>query len=447
MRVSTSPGRLAVWTSAPVQARRAAVSGFVGSSLEYYDFFIYGAAAALVFGTVFFPSASTGTLLAIGTLGVAYVARPLGAVVWGHIGDRYGRRLALILTIVLMGVSTFLIGCLPSFEQAGTLAPALLVVLRLLQGISAGGESPGSASLAIEHAPERNRGFFASFTTAGIMFGTVLSSLVFIPIAALPEEDLMSWGWRIPFWISAVVTVVALWLRRALEETEAFTEIQDRGERAKTPLLELFRSHRGTLIRIICFATFCMINTVVNVFGLSYGVRVGGLSSGTMLTVITAANLLAVFTTPIFGLLADHIGRRRVIICGLVGAAATSFVFFAALRNGLVPLVFLSGLLLIGVFYALPNSAGPAYFTEQFPAQVRYSGMSLGLMTGLLVAGFTPAIAEMFGPDTAWIAAGTLCAAFATLAAVAVWLGPETARVSTADLGAGAPTAGTRRRL
>ncbi|MCE0764092.1 MHS family MFS transporter [Pseudonocardia kujensis] len=419
------------------QARKTAISGFIGSALEYYDFFVYGSAAALVFGDLFFPTGETSVLLSIATLGLAYLARPAGAIFWGHVGDKYGRKRALVATIGLMGTVTFLIGCLPTYDQVGILAPIILVLLRLLQGISAGGESPGSASLTIEHAPEDRRGFFASFTMGGIMLGTVLSSLVFLPVASLPDEDLHSWGWRVPFWASAVVTVVALFVRRTLEESEVFEETRAAAGESpeEAPLTEIARSHIRPVVRSILFATFCMINTMVNVFGLSYGIATGGISRASMITTITLANLLAVLTTPLYGHLSDRLGRRPVIVVGLLGAAIMSFAFFYALEQGSASGALLTGIVLIGIFYSAPNSVGPSYFPEQFPARVRYSGMSIGLMTGLVVAGFTPAIAESFEPNTSWLVAASLCASFAAISGIAVWLGPETSRLPTRQLG------------
>ena len=416
-------------------ARRAAQSAFLGSTLEYYDFFIYGAAAALVFGPVFFPAdhPTTSALLSIATLGAAYVARPVGAVLWGHLGDRIGRRSALLGCLLLMGVATFLIGCLPTYEQVGVAAPILLVSLRLLQGLSAGGEAPGSSSLTLEHAPDGFRGFYSSFTISGIMFGIVLSGVVFIPVASLPDEQLYSWGWRIPFLLSIAVTFVAYLLRRTLDETSVFKELKTEDATAEVPLVTLLRDHWRKVVVVSLMALFPMVTTVVSVYGLAHGVA-SGFPRTTVLWAVIAGTTLAVVLQPAFALLSDRLGRKPVFIVGTVGGGLLGFQYFDALEAGSTSALFIWTILMLGTFYAAASGVYPAFFAEQFPAHVRYSGLAVSVMLGLLAAGFTPALIQGTAGGSASVAA-TWVLAFQLIAAAAACFSRETSSVPTSQLG------------
>ncbi|QIZ37188.1 MFS transporter [Saccharopolyspora sp. ASAGF58] len=429
------PNALAAQT--PRKVRHAAVSGFFGSALEYYDFIIYGSAAALVFNKIFFPdTGATGLLLSIASFGVAYIARPFGAVLWGHLGDKLGRRLALVLTIGLMGVATFAIGLLPSYSTIGVAAPSLLVLLRLLQGLSAGGESPGSTSLTVEHAPDNRRAFYASFSMSGMQLGMAMGSLVFLPIAALPEEHMLTWGWRLPFLLSGILTLVAYLLRRKLEEPEVFTEMLHRDEHASLPIATLLREHWATTLRVALCSGINVVGTIFNVFALAYATGAAGLSRPVMLTVVSLGNLGAAAMAPVVGRLSDRIGRKPVFVLGALGSSLSLFVLFSAIDAGNITLVFIAGLTAMSVFYIMPIGVGAAYYPEQFPARVRYTGMAVGLMLGLLGAGFAPTLAQAISVGTSsWRPSVWICVGIAVLASIAALTGRETHRITTAQLG------------
>ena len=244
---------------------RAALASFMGSAVEYYDFFLFGTAAALIFPKVFFPSGDDASqVLSFATFGVAYVARPVGAFVLGHFGDRIGRRNVLMFTLVLMGVSTFAIGCLPTYAAVGWLAPALLVLCRLLQGFSAAGEQAGASSLTLEHAPDHRRAYFTSWTLTGTQGGLILASLVMIPFVSLPDDAELSWGWRVPFWLSAIVVVVAYFIRRRLHETPEFDEAKATGAIARMPLKPLLQNHWKDVLRVFFCAFIAAVSTVID---------------------------------------------------------------------------------------------------------------------------------------------------------------------------------------
>src|SRR5215472_10390699 len=258
------------------QSRIAAASGWIGSALEYYDFFIYATAASLVFPQIFFPSQNptVAIIASLATYRVGYVARPLGAFVLGHWGDTHGRKNVLLLCMFLMGFSTMAVGLLPTYQQVGILAPALLVVLRLIQGFAVAGEISGASSMILEHAPFGRRGFFASFTLQGVQAGQILAAAVFLPLAALmPDEAFNSWGWRIPFLLSLVVIVAGYIIRRKVDETPAFAEENKRGDRSKAPIVEAIRVSWKDMLRVVCMALMNVIPVVATIFGAAYAVQ------------------------------------------------------------------------------------------------------------------------------------------------------------------------------
>lgn len=419
--------------------RRAALASFVGSALEYYDFFIYGTAAALVFNKIFFTDSSPaiGTLLALATFGVGYVARPIGAFILGHFGDRYGRKNILIFTLTLMGTATFLVGCLPTYDQIGVWAPILLVVLRLLQGFSASGEQAGANSLTLEHAPAHRRAFFTSFTLSGTQAGLILASSVWIPLTALPEDQLLSWGWRIPFFLGILVTIVGYLVRRTLDETPAFTEEQEQNKVAKLPLATLFRHHWADVLKVALTSIVSTVSTMFGVFALAFAVNTAGVPRPVMLWLAVAAACVALFAITGWALLADRIGRKKVFIFGTLGSGILMFPFLASVSSGNVLLIFLFGILMSGIVYHAENGVWPAMFGEQFPTQVRLSGTAIGTQIGFAIAGFMPSVAAgLTGPEgDQWIPAAVLTLALCVLSAAAACTMRETYRTPMHGLG------------
>jgi MFS family permease len=420
--------------------RKAALASFVGSALEYYDFFIYGAAAGLVFPKVFFPDSdpSTATLLSLATFGVAYVARPIGAVVIGHFGDKLGRKKMLVLTLLMMGVSTFAIGLIPSYASIGVTAPVLLVLLRILQGLSAAGEQSGANSMTLEHAPDRRRGFFTSFTLEGTQAGLILANLVFLAVATLPEDQLLSWGWRIPFFLSALVVAVGYWVRRSLPETPEFEKAERTDEVAKLPVAVLFRDHWASVLRVVLCALVSVVSTIIGTWSLAQGTSDEiGMERTTLLWMVILANVVALASLPLWAKLSDRIGRRPVFVFGALGSAVLAFPFLWALQHANVGLVFLFGVLLSGVTYSAANGIWPSFYGEMFDTKVRYSGTAIGTQVGFALGGFSPTIAAAIvgkGPD-GWLPVALLVAGAATVAGLCALTARETAHVPTAQLG------------
>jgi MFS family permease len=418
--------------------KKAAIAAWVGSVLEYYDFFIYGTAAALVFGKVFFPESdpATGTLLALATYGVGYVARPVGAFFMGHIGDKYGRKRVLLLTVSLMGTATFLVGCLPTYDSIGVWAPVLLVALRLLQGLSASGEQSGANSLSLEHAPENRRGFFTSFTLSGTQAGLIIATAVFLPIGTLPEEQLLSWGWRVPFWLSAIVVVVGLLIRRRLEEPPAFREEAANARAARVPTAVLFRDHWQGVLRVALAAIASTVSTIFGVYALAFAVDDKGLDQTTMLWVAIVTNVVALAAIPAWAILSDRIGRKPVFIFGAIGSGALMFAYLAAIENGSYPLIFLAAVLMSGVVYSAMNGIQPSLYGEMFPTRVRLSGMAIGTQIGFAIGGFAPTAAAAIAGDgpQGWVPVAVYVLGSSLIAAIAVATTRETAKLPLATI-------------
>ncbi|MBV8922399.1 MFS transporter [Bradyrhizobium sp.] len=419
--------------------KRAAVVSFVGSMLEYYDFFIYGTAAALIFPKVFFVNVdpSTATLLALLSFGIGYIARPVGAVILGHFGDRIGRKTVLLVTLVLMGGATLAIAFLPDAKAIGSAAPIILTLLRLLQGLSAAGEQSGANSLTLEHSANSNRAFFTSWTLSGTQAGAILATVVFIPVSNLPEDQLMSWGWRIPFLLSALVLLVAYLVRRTMPETPVFTEIKDKAQVARFPVLALLRDYWPDVLRVIVCALIATVSTMTAVFALGYATSKFGVARPTMLWAGVLGNVTALVTQPLWAILADRIGRKPVFIGGVLGCAVLVFPYFMAVTTGNTLAILAAAMILSGIIYAAPNAIWPSFYAEMFEARVRYSGTAIGTQLGFLAAGFTPVISQSLvreGP-TGWIPVAIFVACCCVISAAAAATARETHTVDMADLG------------
>ncbi|MFI9024606.1 MFS transporter [Streptomyces sp. NPDC053560] len=424
----------------PARPRKAAVAAWIGSALEYYDFFIYGSAAALVFPKVFFDPSdpATATLISLATFGVAYAARPIGALFLGHYGDRLGRRKIMVFTLMLMGLSTFLIGCLPTYAQVGTAAPVLLVLMRILQGLSAAGEQASANSMTLEHAPADRRGYYTSFALNGTQAGQILATLIFIPVAALPDEQLYTWGWRVPFLLSVAVTVAGYVIRRKLSETPVFEQAAAEDAVARLPLADLLRHHWADVLRVIAAALIATVSTIFSVWALAFATGDAvGLDKSAMLWVGALANVVALAAIPLWAKLSDRIGRKPVFLIGSLGSAVLIFVYLWAITTGSYPLVFATGILFFGVVYSAANGIWPSFYGEMFPTRVRLSGMAIGTQIGFAVAGFAVSIAERIagpGGDN-WLGVAAFTAGTCVICSLAVLTGRETYRVPTLLLG------------
>ncbi|MDO4239635.1 MFS transporter [Micrococcus sp.] len=410
----------------PREERKVLAGTLVGTTIEWYDFFIYAQAAALVLGPLFFaPMGEGGAQIASwASLGISFLVRPLGAIVAGHMGDRFGRKIVLAITLIGMGAATVLIGLLPTYAQIGIAAPILLVLLRLVQGFSAGGEWGGAALLAVEHAPRGKRGLFGSAPQIGVPLGMIVATAVlFLVRANMTDEQFLAWGWRIPFLISFVLIIVGTIIRKAVEESPVFKEMQQLKKDETAPLGELFRNHTKTVVlAALIFAANNAIGYLVIAWFAKYGGPKGlGLSASEVLT----ASLVGGFGWFIFtlfgGWISDRIGRRLTFQIGYVILILWSVPMFLMMNTASLPL-FAAALFILTI--GLGPSYGPqsAMYAEMFPAKVRFSGVSIGYAIGAIIGGaFAPLIADLLLPrGWAWVAGYMILISLVSLAAVSM---------------------------
>jgi len=409
--------------------RQVAGASFIGTAIEWYDFFLYGTAAALIFGELFFPefSSTAGTLAAFSTYAVGFAARPLGGLVFGHYGDRIGRKAMLVLTLLIMGIATALIGVLPTFETIGVWAPILLVVLRFFQGIGVGGEWGGAVLMAVEHAPEGRRGFYGSWPQMGVPAGLLTGNLAFLASTAwLPE----AWGWRVPFLFSLVLVGVGLFIRLRIMESPLFLQVKETHTEAPMPIMDVVRTYPKNVLlamgmRIAENGTFY----VLTVFVLTYVVEVLKLEQSTGLIGVLIAAAIGLFTIPFFGALSDRVGRRPLYLLGSGFSLLFAFPFFWLLNTGVEPLIWLAIILGVNIGHDAMYGPQAAFFSELFGTRVRYSGASLGYqLASVLAGGFAPLISLALLTAYGYTAVALYMTIMALITVISVLLVTETFR-------------------
>lgn len=418
---------------------RVNVASLVGSTIEWYDYFLYGTAAALVFNKLYFPgfSPTAGTLAAFATFAVGFIARPVGAIFFGHFGDRVGRKRTLVATLLIAGLGTFAIGLLPTYDTLGVLAPILLVVLRVTQGFGLGGEWAGSVLLSVEHAPSGRRGFYGSLPQAGVPVGLLLGTTAFAVAGVLPEEQFLSWGWRVPFLLSISMVGVGLFIRLKVTESPAFAEVKGSSDTPRIPIALVLRTNlKGIVIAAGTRLGTDVVFYTVSVFSLTYLTDHLGMSNAVGLTAVIIAAGLGMFTVPAFGALSDRLGRRPVLIAGALFMAAWTFPFFALLDTKSPVLVTVAIVVAMNVGWPATYATSGAFCAELFETRVRYSGASLGFqLSGILGGSLAPLISVALlasSGGSPWSIA-VYVAAMCLVSLVAVGLAKETSRIDLAE--------------
>ncbi|MEB2493894.1 MFS transporter [Peribacillus frigoritolerans] len=374
------------------QMRRILIASLVGSSIEWFDYFLYGTVSALVFNQLFFVNEdpTIGLLLSYASFALAFFIRPFGGVIFSHIGDRIGRKKTLVLTLSLMGVATFGMGLLPTYQAVGIWAPILLITLRLVQGLGIGGEWGGALLLAVEYAPAEKRGLFGAIPQMGVTIGMLLGTVALSIMTMLPENAFMTWGWRIPFIFSALLVFFGLWIRKGIDETPSFKKVKESGEVPKLPIVETLKNYwREVLIavgaKVVETAPFYIFSTFV----VSYATANLGFSRTATLTAVMIATILTTILIPIMGNLSDKIGRKKLFIGGTIGMALFAFPYFWLLQQKSVLLLIVATVIGLGVIWAPITAVLGTMFSEIFDAKIRYTGITLGYQIGAALAGGT----------------------------------------------------------
>lgn len=437
-------------TKDPREVRRVVAASLIGATIEWYDFFLYGVVAGIVFNKLYFPADDplVATMLAYGTFAVGFISRPLGGVIFGHFGDKLGRKSMLVMTLMIMGLATVLIGLVPTFEQIGIWAPVLLLVLRVAQGIGLGGEWGGAVLMAFEYAPREKRGLYASIPQIGLALGLCMASgVVALLSSMLSDQQFLSWGWRIAFLLSFVLVVVGMYIRLNVMETPEFAKVKQSGAEIKLPIKEVITKYPGNVLagmgaRYIDGVFF----NVFGVFSIAYLTQTLKLTRTDALLGVMAAAVVMVVTIPLFGRLSDKIGRTRIYFWGslLTGLSAFAGFWFMKHSGGDMLLVWLAIIIPFGVFYASVYGPEAALFSELFDARVRYSGISFVYQfSGIFASGITPIIATWLlqkGNGEPWLICAYVLFAGLVSALSAAWIGrrQKSARL-TAELALSRP--------
>ncbi|MFT9598389.1 MFS transporter [Mesobacillus sp.] len=406
---------------------RVLIASLVGSSIEWFDYFLYGTMAALVFNQLFFVNedATVGLLLAYASFALSFFIRPFGGIIFSHIGDRIGRKKTLVLTLSLMGAATFAMGILPTYQAIGVAAPIILITLRLIQGLGIGGEWGGALLLATEYAPAERRGFFGSIPQMGVTIGMVMGTLALWLMSLLPEQQFMTWGWRVPFIFSALLVVFGLWIRKGIDETPEFKEVQQKGEIPKLPIVNTLRYYwKEVLItigaKVVETAPFYIFSTFI----VSYATSTLGFSRSAVLGSVMVSTVITTILIPIMGSLSDRVGRKKMYIAGTLAMMAFAFPYFWMIHQGSVLMLVLATIIGLGIIWAPITAVLGTMFSEIFDAKVRYTGVSLGYQIGAAVAGGTAplvATALLASFDNSYVPVALYIMFTAVVSLIAIW--------------------------